>query len=310
MPHGWSVHDTVATALQTQRSVVALESAFLTHGLPYPANLETAQAMLEAVRAGGSVPAILAVWQGRVCIGLDDKILSRLAETSASGQVRKASRRDLALVVEQGASAGLTVAASLYLAAQMGIRVLATGGLGGVRRSDVAQWDVSADLWELAQQPVAVVCSGAKSLMDAEATWEWLETLGVPVIGWDTSDWPGFVLRSSGLRVLAEAHSAEELARWLCRHWDYGGRGIIVAVAPPIALDPAEHEAALRQAEREAQLQGIHGPHWTPFILRRLAELTGGRSLEANRALLVHNAQRAGQLAQALTATDLVRELS
>jgi pseudouridine-5'-phosphate glycosidase len=295
MDEAWQVHASVAQALRENRGVVALESAFLTHGLPPPYHWQTAQAMVRAVRETGSVPALLALWHGKICVGLEDATARELAHSPG---VSKASRRDLALGVASGGSAGLTVAACLFVAAQANIRVLATGGIGGVRRDH--RWDVSADLWELAHQPVAVVCSGAKSLMDAGATWELLETLGIPVWGWGTRDWPGFLLPSTGYRLPAQARSAEELARWLRRHWQLGGRGVLIAVPPPVALDPALHEAALRQAEREASEQGIRGPDWTPFVLRRLAEITDGRSLEANCALLIENARRAGELAQAL----------
>ncbi|GBD37053.1 Pseudouridine-5'-phosphate glycosidase [bacterium HR36] len=294
----WQVDAEVAAALRQGRSVVALESAFLTHGLPRPWNWQTALAMLQAVRAAGSVPALLAVWQGKLHVGLDSTTLESLAH---SWEVCKASRRDLPVCLEQRRHAGLTVAASLFVAAQVGIRVLATGGIGGVRRLRTTTWDVSADVWELTRQPVAVVCSGAKSLMDAAATRELLDTLSIPVFGWATQEWPAFVLASSGYPVLANTHDPEELAKWLRRHWQLGGQGAIVAVAPPMPLDPTEHEAALTQAEREAVEQGIRGSDWTPFILQRLAELTHGRSLEANRALLIHNAQRASELAQALS---------
>lgn len=307
MSEAWYVDETVARALRAGQGVVALESAFLTHGLPRPVNLQTARAMLEAVAAAGSVPAMLAVWRGRICVGVDERALTELAEAP---EVVKASRRDLAIVVERRQTAGLTVAASVYVATQLGIRVLATGGLGGVRRRLDQRWDISADLWEIARQPVAVVCSGAKSLMDAAATWEWLEMLGVPVLGWNTKDWPGFLLPSSGLPVQAYTQEVEELARWLVNHWRHGGSGAIVAIAPPKSLELAEHERALRQAELEAVAQAISGPNWTPFILQRLAELTQGRSLEANRALLIHNAQQSALLAQALVKLNSATSLA
>lgn len=297
MQQNWYIHPAVEEALRRHRPTVALESAFLTHGLPPPVNLATAQAMLRAVRQTGAVPAVLAIVRGAVHVGLSEELLEELAQGKP---VRKCSTRDLAACIIRGETAGLTLAASLLVAERAGIHVLATGGIGGVHRGDPGQFDISADLFELARRQVAVVCSGTKSLMDIAATLEALETLAVPVWSWGTPNCPAFLVADSGLPSPAWCSELQELARVVGQHWALGGAGVLVAVPPPHSLSPDEHENALRQAFQDAQAAGVRGPDLTPFVLQRLAELTQGRSLFVNQDLLVHNAHRAALLAREL----------
>ncbi len=297
----------VADALRTGRPVVALESTLIAHGLPWPVNLATARAADQAVRDEGAVPATVAVWQGRPTVGLSSaeiENLARSAEAGSSVHVRKASRRDLAAAVVQHATAATTVSATMLLAHRAGLRVFATGGIGGVHPPhDGSQaFDVSADLLELARTPVAVVCAGAKSILDLAATLEMLETLAVPVIGVGTDDFPAFYLRSSGHRVAARVETPEEAAALVTTHWELGGAGVVLALPLPVetALHPAAFATALRTAEAQARAQEIRGPALTPFLLARLAEATGGETLRANHALIVANARFAARVACSL----------
>jgi pseudouridylate synthase len=293
------VRPEVADALRAGRPVVALESTLIAHGLPRPLNLETARAAEAAVRAEGAVPATVAVLRGRPVVGLG---AAELEELAVAEGVRKASRRDLAAAVAQGATAATTVAATMFLAARAGIRVFATGGIGGVHPTAPGQPpDVSADLVELARTPVAVVCAGAKSILDLPATLEVLETLGVPVLGYGVDEFPAFYLRTSGLPASARVDTPAEAAAVLAAHWGLDGAGVVLAQPPPEpALDPGEFAAALRDAEAEAGRAGVRGAARTPFLLARLAERTGGRSLSVNRALIVANARLAARVAAAL----------
>jgi pseudouridine-5'-phosphate glycosidase len=290
----------VAAALREGRAVVALESTLIAHGLPWPINLETAQAAEAAVRAEMAVPATIAVWHGALVIGLDAQQLEQLAQAE---HVRKASRRDLAAAIAQRACAATTVSATMALAHAAGIRVFATGGIGGVhRRPEGAPADVSADLAELARAPVAVVCAGAKSILDLPATLEVLETLAVPVVGYGTDDFPAFYLASSSLPVSARVNTPAEAAALLQAHWALGGAGVVLAQPLPLddALDPRVFAEALHQAEADAVSRRVSGPALTPFLLGRLAEITGGRTLRANQLLIVANARLAARVAQAL----------
>lgn len=292
------VRPEVAAALAAGRPVVALESTLVAHGLPYPVNVETARDAESAVRAVGAVPATIAVLEGRPTVGLSPADIVSLAKTPG---VLKASRRDLAAAVATGQTAATTVAATMALAHLAGIHVFATGGIGGVHRPATA-WDVSADLQELARTPVAVVCAGAKSILDIPRTLEVLETLGVPVIGVGCDTFPGFYLRTTGEPVSARVADASEAAKLLAAHWALGGAGVVLAqpVAADVALDPDEFATALTAAERLAESAGVRGPAVTPFLLARLAELTGGKSLQANRALIVANARLAAEVASQL----------
>ena len=289
-----------AEALKIGRPVVALESTLIAHGLPWPLNLETARAAEAAVRAEGVVPATIAVWRGRPTVGLSD---AELEELAGAKNVRKASRRDLAAAVAQGATAATTVAATMFLAHLAGIRVFATGGIGGVHlRVQGNVLDVSADLTELARTPVAVVCAGAKSILDLVATLEVLDTNSIPVVGYGTDDFPAFYVTSSGLPVSARVDSPTEAAALLNAHWALGGAGVVLAL--PLlkedALDAADLALHLERAEQLAVEAGVHGGARTPFLLARLAELTDGATLRANQALVVANARLAGRVAAAL----------
>jgi pseudouridine-5'-phosphate glycosidase len=289
----------VERGLRVNAPVVALESTLIAHGLPWPVNLETARAAEAAVREEGAVPATVAVWEGRPTVGLEDGQLQELAQRQG---VLKASRRDLAAAVAQRRTAATTVAATMFLAQRAGIRLFATGGLGGVHRGYERTGDASADLYELSRLPVAAVCAGAKSILDLPRTLELLESLSVPVVGFGADEFPAFYVRSSGVRVAARADTAEVAADLLAAHWQLGGAGVVLAqpAGEDVALDAGEFAAALRTAERLAQEQGVRGPEVTPFLLARLAELTQGRTLQANRALVVANARLAARVARAL----------
>jgi pseudouridine-5'-phosphate glycosidase len=288
--------------MRTGRPVVALESTLIAHGLPWPLNLETARDAEAAVRKEGAIPATIAVWRGRPTVGLTD---AELEELAGARNVRKASTRDLAAAVAQGATAATTVAATMALAHLAGLRVFATGGIGGVHpRGQVNVPDVSADLTELARTPVAVVCAGAKSILDLAATLEVLETNGVPVVGYGTEDFPAFYVETSGLPVSARVDSPREAAALLNAHWALGGAGVVLALPLPKeeSLDIGALVGPMERAEQLAADANIHGGARTPFLLARLAELTDGATLRANRALVVANARLAAQVAAALLA--------
>jgi pseudouridylate synthase len=292
----------VAAALREGRPVVALESTLVAHGLPFPQNLEAAQRSEAAVRAGGAVPATVAVLGGRVVVGLVAGELERLARSGPD--VPKLSRRDLGVAVASGGDGATTVAGTIACAARAGIRVMATGGLGGVHRGGELSLDISADLGELARTPVAVVCSGAKSVLDLPRTLEVLETLGVPVVGFGCDELPAFYCRSSGLPLRHRLDRPEQVARLLQAHRELGLEGGLVVAVPvpaPAALEPDEVEAAIAEGLRRADAQGVTGPEVTPFLLRCLRELTAGRCLTANVALVEENARVAGEISAALS---------
>lgn len=297
LPKHFKLSKEVRSARQRGKPMVALESTVITHGLPRPQNLELARDLESIVRAEGAVPATIAVIDGRICVGLEANDLERLADDKSA---RKLSSRDLAAAVTAGAGGGTTVAATLRIAAMAGIRVFATGGIGGVHRG--SQWDVSADLSELARQPVLLVCAGAKAILDLPATLEQLETLGVPVIGYQTDEFPAFYSIGSGLSTSARADTDQQASALARTHWDLGGGGLLLAAPPPAesALPRAEVEAWIAQALAEADVQGIRGQGVSPFLLRRVSELSGGRSLAANLALLKNNAMIAASVAKVL----------
>ena len=292
------VRPDAAAALRAGRPVVALESTLIAHGLPWPANLETAQAAEAAVRREGGIPATIAVLGGVPVVGLSEENLRALAQAQG---VLKASTRDLATAVAKRQTAATTVAATMVLAHRAGIRVFATGGIGGAHRG-ADSWDISADLTELARTPVAVVCAGAKSVLDIPRTLEILETQSVPVIGYGTDTFPAFYLRSSGLPVSVRVDTPGEAADLCAAHWRLGGAGIVLAQPLPasVALEEAELTAALHGAERAATAAGVRGKDVTPFLLARLHEATGGKTLRANQALIVANAALAARVAAAL----------
>jgi pseudouridine-5'-phosphate glycosidase len=286
----------VQRALDAQQPVVALESTLITHGLPYPVNVETALAMEAAVKAQGATPATIAVLKGTITVGLSDTEISALAQAEP---VRKCSRRDLPIALALGEDAATTVAGTMIVAHMAGIRVFATGGIGGVHRGHPQ--DVSADLTELARTPVAVVCSGAKSILDLPLTLEVLETHGVPVIGLETDTLPSFYTRSSGLAVDVRVDSPAQAARIIHASIQFGqGTLITVPVPEADALDPQLAQEAIAKATDEAEAAGIRGKAVTPYVLRRVAELSGGKAQQANTALLTNNAGKAAEIAKAL----------
>ncbi|MDY7039970.1 MAG: pseudouridine-5'-phosphate glycosidase [Chloroflexota bacterium] len=297
---GLTLHAEVEEALGAGRPVVALESTVIAHGLPCPTNLETARRLEAVVCAEGAVPATIAVLGGQLKVGLDDAELEHLARGK---DIRKVSRRDLPIVVAQGGDGATTVAATMWIAARAGIKVFATGGIGGVHRGH--PFDVSADLPELARTPVAVVCAGAKSILDLPLSLEWLETWGVPVIGYATDEFPAFYTRTSGLPVDVRADSPQAAAEIIRTKWTLGLDGGLLVVAPVpagAALSAEVMEAAIASALSAADAQGIRGKALTPFLLTRIAEVTGGDSLKANVALLENNAAIAARIAGAMAA--------
>ena len=292
------ISDPVRAALGDGKPVVALESTVISHGLPYPVNLETARRMETVVREAGAVPATVGVLKGVLTVGLRGDQIELLATAQ---DIRKASVRDLPILAAREGHGATTVATTALAAHWSGIRVFATGGLGGVHRGDAS--DVSADLPAIASTPVAVVSAGAKAILDLPRTREWLETHGVPVVGYQTSEWPAFYATSSGLPVDARADTPGEVAAIMRATWEMGlPTGVLVGVPPPadVALPAEEIEAAIMEALEAAEAQGIVGKALTPFLLDRVADLTKGRSLTANLALLEQNALVAAQIAAAL----------
>ncbi len=290
----------VSAALREGRPVVALESTIITHGMPYPQNLDMARAVEARVRAGGAVPATIAIMDGALLAGLGDEALEVLARSG--GRAAKASRRDVAALLVTGAIAGTTVATTMQIAAAAGISVFATGGIGGVHRGAEETFDISADLEELARSPVAVVCAGAKSILDIGKTLEVLETNGVPVLGYRTDRFPAFWARDSGYPVDHRFDSFDELARVVAMQAALGLGGVLVANPIPEAdALPAESiEARIADAIADAARAGVTRKDLTPFLLKRVFELTEGRSLKANIALVENNATVAAGIAVAL----------
>ena len=294
----WEIRPEVQNALDANLPLVALESALIAHGLSYPQNLETAQALEQAVRENGAVPATIAIIEGKIRVGLTEGELQRLATQKG---VRKVSRRDLPIAVARGEDGATTVAATMYVAALAGIEVMATGGIGGVHRGQPA--DVSADLPELAQTRVAVVCSGAKSILDLPLTLEWLETHGVPILGYETDEFPAFYSRQSGLPVDTRVDTPDEAARIIRTKWELGLEGgVLVTVPVPQEAElPREVvETAIEQALAAAEERGMKGKVLTPFLLGQIAHITEGRSMAANVALLRNNAAVAARIARVL----------
>jgi pseudouridine-5'-phosphate glycosidase len=293
----------VARALADGQPVVALESTIISHGMPWPQNVQTALAVEAEVRAQGAVPATVAVLDGRLKAGLSLEQIERLGR--AGSEVAKASRRDLPVLVARGGTGATTVAATMLIAALAGIRVFATGGIGGVHRGASQSFDISADLQELARTPVAVVCAGVKSILDIGLTLEYLETHGVPVLGYGTERLPAFFTRESAFRVDARFDDPAGIARVMQAQWALGSAGGLV-VANPIpaehALAPEAVDGAIGQALAEAQAQGVRGQAVTPFLLARVNALTGGVSLAGNIQLVLNNARLAAQIAVAHTA--------
>lgn len=289
------IADEVAAALAAGRPVVALESTLVVHGLPRPGNLDTARRMEATVRDEGAVPAVIGVLGGVPTVGLRPHELERLA----TGEAAKLGTRDLAPALVSGIDGATTVSSTAHLAALAGIRVFATGGLGGVHRGARETWDESADLLTLARVPVAVVCSGVKSILDVPATLERLETLGVPVIGYRTDRLPGFYVPDSGCDIEWRVDDPRAAARVIAAHQALGGHGLVIANPPPQeeALDPALHETALRSALAALATRGVRGKAATPFLLAHLHDATAGATIRVNAALALANARLAALIA-------------
>ena len=291
----------VAEALENGRPVVALESTIISHGMPYPKNVETAMLVEKTIRDNGAVPATIAVIGGRLKAGLSREEIEYLGK--AGRAVAKASRRDLAALVAAGKDGATTVTTTMIIAHMAGIDIFATGGIGGVHRGAETTMDISADLEELGSTPVMVVCAGAKSILDLGLTLEYLETKGVPVIGYGTDELPAFYTRQSGFGVDYRADSPAQLASMFSAQKELGMKGGMLVTNPipeEYAMDKAVIDAAIEQALRESVEQGVHGKETTPFLLARVVELTGGSSLESNIQLVLNNATLAAKTAAEL----------
>ena len=291
----------VKKALDEGRPVLALESTIISHGMPYPQNLETARLCEAEARKHGVEPATVAIIHGKLCAGLTDEELEYLAK--AGPKVAKASRRDLPILAARGADGATTVAATMIVAAMAGIRVFATGGIGGVHRGAEVTMDISADLEELARTPVAVVCAGAKSILDLGLTLEYLETKGVPVLGYRTETLPAFYTDESDFKVDYRMDSPEEIAAAVTAQRDMGYPGGMLITNPiphQYAMPKDVIDAAINQALAEAKKQGVKGKATTPFLLARVCELTGGESLKSNIKLVLNNVALGAQIAAAM----------
>lgn len=286
----------VARAINIGSPIVALESTVITHGLPKPQNIQLARDMEKTIRDIGSIPATIALLDGKIRIGLTDEELLRLADSDST---LKVSHRDFATAIVKKVNGGTTVAGTMLASNLAGIKVFATGGIGGVHKE--SEFDISTDLQSLAQIPTIVVCAGAKAILDLPATLETLETLGVPVIGYQTDEFPAFYSRESGLKVSARLDSPREIAEFAKAHWSLGMKsGILVTNPIPEteAIPKSKMEPMIAKASKEAIEQGIHGQQLTPFLLGRISELSKGKSLQANLALLLNNAKLAAEIAK------------
>ena len=295
----------VAAAVAAGKPVVALESTIISHGMPYPQNVETALKVEEIIRENGAVPATIAIIGGRLKAGLTHEEIEYLGKEGT--KVNKASRRDLAVLVSKGADGATTVTTTMIIAHMAGIQIFATGGIGGVHRGAETTMDISADLEELAHTPVMVVCAGAKSILDLGLTLEYLETHGVPVIGYGTKELPAFYTRKSGFSVDYELDTPEELAAAFHTSLELGFQsGMLVTNPIPeeYSMDPDVINKAISDAVEEAKAQGIHGKATTPFLLAKIKEITGGSSLDSNIQLVFNNARLAARTACALSALN------
>ncbi|MCB0119160.1 MAG: pseudouridine-5'-phosphate glycosidase [Anaerolineales bacterium] len=285
----------ITRALSMGAPIVALESTVITHGLPHPQNLELARDMEKQVRETGATPATVALLDGKIRLGLSDEELVQLSESEST---LKVSHRDFATAIVKKANGGTTVAGTMLAANMSNIKVFATGGIGGVHKE--SSFDISTDLKALAETPMIVVCAGAKAILDLPATLEYLETMGVPVIGYKTDEFPAFYSRESGLNVSARLDSPKEIAEFAKAHWSLGLRSAVLVTNPVPETDSipkSEMEPVIAKASAEAMEQGIHGQALTPFLLSRISELTKEKSLKTNLALLLNNARLAGEIA-------------
>ncbi|GAU77991.1 pseudouridine-5'-phosphate glycosidase [Fusibacter sp. 3D3] len=291
------IHPEVARALSEGKPVVALESTIISHGMPYPQNVETAREVENIIRAKGVVPATIAILKGRIKVGLTDEELEYLGHTKG---VAKVSRRDMPFIVAMGRDGATTVAATMICADLAGIKIFVTGGIGGVHRNAQETFDISADLTELGQTSVAVICAGAKSILDIGLTLEHLETLGVPVIGYQTEELPAFYTRKSGFNVDYRIDDAKTIAESLHAKWTMGLKGGVVIANPIPEVYQMDFDVitnAIETALREADANGVKGKETTPFLLAKVKELTGGDSLDANIQLVYNNARIGAEIA-------------
>jgi pseudouridine-5'-phosphate glycosidase len=303
-----SLHPDVQAAIQENRPVVALESTIIAHGMPFPQNVETALRVEKMVRETGATPATCAIIDGKLMAGLSTDQIELLGKEGA--KIPKASRRDLAYLVSQGKHGATTVASTMMIAHLAGIRIFATGGIGGVHRGAATTMDISADLQELAQTPVAVVSAGAKSILDLGLTLEYLETMGVPVVGYQTEEFPAFYTRRSGFGVDFRLDTPTEIANLLKAKWEIDPRGgVLIANPVPEAhqLDADWMEKAIAEAVAEAEKQGIRGKAITPFLLAKIENLTGGRSLQTNIELVLNNVRLGVEIAVAIWRAEPVK---
>ncbi|WP_018693789.1 pseudouridine-5'-phosphate glycosidase [Algicola sagamiensis] len=297
------IHPEVQQALQSGQAVVALESTIISHGMPYPQNVETAKKVEQTVRDNGAIPATIAMIQGRLKVGLTAEELEYFGKTGQS--ITKVSRRDIPFIVAKKADGATTVASTMIIAAMADIKVFATGGIGGVHRGAQETFDISADLEELAATNVAVVCAGAKSILDIGLTLEFLETNGVPVIGYQTETLPAFYTRESDFGVDYRLDTPEAIAEALAIKWSLhlkGGAVIANPIPSEYAMDKASIDSAIQNAISEMDKAGVKGKASTPFLLAKVAELTGGNSLDANIQLVLNNAKLASRIAVSLSA--------
>ena len=297
----------IKRALEFSQPIVALESAVITHGLPRPQNLSLARDMEATIRGEGAVPATIGVINGEVHIGMSENELGRLA---SDPKPRKISQRDFAIAAIKGENGGTTVAGTMFAALKAGIRVFATGGIGGVQREST--FDVSNDLQALESIRMIVVCAGAKSILDLPATLEYLETMAVPVVGYQTEMFPAFYSRDSGLQVSIKLETPDEIAKFALAHWEMGLRSAVLVTQPIPSRDEipkAEMDRWITQASKEAVGKKIYGQALTPFLLQRINELSGGQSLRANLALLRNNARLAAQVAKVMTMSQKRRNI-
>ena len=294
-------------ALETNLPIVALESTVITHGLPQPQNIQLARDMEAIIKREGATPATIALLDGKIRIGLTDEELARLAGAKSP---LKVSHRDFATAIVKKANGGTTVAGTMFAAHNAGIKVFATGGIGGVHKE--SSFDISTDLHALAEIPMIVVCAGAKAILDLPATLEYLETMGVPVVGYQTNTFPEFYSRDGNLNVSVRLDSPKDVADFAQTHWSLGMRSAVL-VANPVpetdAIPKSVMEPVISKASREAREKKIHGQALTPFLLSRISELTNEKSMRANLALLLNNAQLAAQISKALVINQKRRDI-
>ena len=291
----------IKKALEEGKAVVALESTIISHGMPYPRNVETALNVEQIIRDNGAIPATIAIMDGKLKVGLNKDEIESLGKSS---DAIKCSRRDIPFILAKKLDGATTVASTMLIASIAGIKVFATGGIGGVHRGAQETFDISADLQELAHTDVAVVCAGAKSILDIGLTLEYLETQGVPVVGFGTDELPAFYTSKSGFGVDYRVDTPEELAEALKTKWDLGIEGgVVVAnpIPPEYEMDPAVIDSAISEAVREADLKGIKGKESTPFLLAKVKEITGGSSLDSNIQLVYNNAVLGAKIAVELS---------